>query len=136
MRGRLVKPQTVTVRPMVEQVTDVLGDVSAVPSSRSTSLVLPMQVTWTNSAEGGPGYPGRTSSFTAIGMALKRDIGEWTPKAGDLVVMPDGRSLFVHNTQPAFPRARRIGVGDSGGFDGWRLGLMDRLPTQDAAANY
>jgi hypothetical protein len=139
MRARIHRPEPIIVRPQVDLIEDVLGDVSIEAGDRGTTLNLLGQVTYIRRrVHDGGGSPGKVIKHIADVTILKRDIEAlgiaWTPRAGDLIQLsrvPDG--LFVQEARPAFQQPSRMG---SAPFDGWLLTIVDRSPTQRAANQY
>ncbi len=140
-RPRLVKPQMVTIRPLDSKQGDEFGDAPVVASdNRKVSFTMRVQVTWSRGSIFRAGSPGKDRSLVAVATMLKRNIppsapSGWEPTVNDLVELASGRKLFIDDIQPAFPR--RISLSHPlGGFDGWRVFLVDMHPTMAAATEY
>jgi hypothetical protein len=141
MRDRHLRYQFVTVRRLRPRVVDSLGDAPIVmPDNRYNGFKMKMSVTWTSRKMAEPGDVGRDEDKTALAVIRNRDVpptveGGYRPATNDIVELVSGEKLFVMDAQPAFPRRRSIGSPD-GGWDGWRLTLVDRQPTLSAATEY
>jgi hypothetical protein len=139
MRDRSTKTQWVTVRPLVPQQTDSLGDAPIVASdNRVTGFRMKMKVSHSSGMGAGAGRPGRDENVTAFALVRNRDVPPtvtWTPGQNDIIELAGGQKLFVVNAQPAWPIRASIRRPD-GGFAGWRLSLADGQPTLSAATQY
>jgi len=145
VRSRVIKPQYVTVHPLRDQSAqiDAFGDAPLVTSgggpARESSFRVKMQIEWGSTSNYAEAVPGRQSSYTAEALVLKRHIppsaNGWEPEGGDLLILVSGRHLFVGGVELDFPRRVSKNHPD-GGWDGWRLRLMDRRPSQSAATSY
>jgi hypothetical protein len=139
LRDRIHRPQWVTVRPLNPDDGDVFGDAPVVaPDDRDGSFRMKMQISWNVRTVGEFGSPGRTDDMSATALVRKRDIPPtvtWVPGSDDLIELVGGDKLFVAKAEPAMPRRVSIRRPD-GGWDGWRLALVDRQPVRQGAIEY
>lgn len=145
MRAKLRNPQMVLVRPLKDQAgrADAFGDAPLTASGggqpREQSFRVKMQIEWGGATNFGPAVPGRQTNYTAEALVVKRHIPlahrDWAPEGGDILELASGRKLYVDGVEMAFPRRISKNHPD-GGWDGWRLRLMDRSPSESAATSY
>lgn len=137
MRPSLIRPQRVTVRPVVRgDTSDEFGDTPiAAKNIRTTSVTgVPAQVTYFSGQQYSPGNPGADRSVKGAAVILKRDAEgkRWTPTIGDILELADGDKLYVTDVQPAFPLQPSLGL-PNGGHAGWRLMLSNNEPVRSPA---
>lgn len=141
MRPKLIKPQYVTIRPVVRQADqpDAFGDTPVLQKDiRGESITrFPMQVTHIAGSRFASGKPGVRQNVRVFALVLKRDAVRrgWTPTDGDVVELADGDKLFVVDVQPAFPTTASLG-NPNGGNGGWRIGLLSDTPRRSPAGEY
>lgn len=141
MRNRLIRKLLATVRPHAQVNGDQFGDKSMVTADNRDSAFerVPMQVTVFSGRRFAVGKPGGDVDVKAEAFVLQTDIDRfangWIPRDYDLIILPDGESLFVMDVQPAQPRMISIRF-PSGGFSAYRLSLSSSLPETSGATQY
>ena len=142
MRARLNRPLIAIVHPLNPQEADNFGDAPILVSqTRKAGFRLKMQVSHSfglNFEPEGPG--GRSQDVRIIALIRKRDVPPdapdgWSPDTNDLFELADDYQLFLQDVQPAYPR--RVSIrSPRGGYDGWRVTLVDRKPNMAPASEY
>ena len=141
MRPRHLRPQVVTVRPLIDQADDAnaFGDAPAVSGdARDDAFEVLMTISW-NRNDFSNGTLGLENTKAATAILWKRDLArpgrtDYEPGSNDIIETATAK-LFVTGVEPI--AQLRVGLGQrAGGFQGWRLTLSDRNPEQRAATSY
>jgi hypothetical protein len=141
MRPRHVRPQLITIRPLVDRSADtnVFGDAPIIAAdNRGASFQVIATVSWNRNTFAAD-MMGRTNRKSVTGILWQKDLAkpnkrDYTPQSNDIWEIV-GAKLFVTSVEPLAPTPLRLG-NQTGGFMGWRVTLADSNPEQRAATAY
>lgn len=141
MRPRHLRPQLITIRPVVntDHLANVLGDVIVDASvTRGEPFDVIATISW-NRNDFTQNPTGNVQQKSASATIWRKDLlkpgrPDYTPSRNDLYIL-DTAQLFVYGFEPLAPT--RVGLGSArGSFMGWRVLLTDRGASQRAAQSY